>query len=46
MGIRSCCHKVEAGSTNIQEALDEYAEAKENPEDHFYSLHEFKVIDD
>ena len=39
-------HKVEADSTNIQEALDEYVEAQENPDDHFYSFHEFKVIDD
>ena len=39
-------HKVEAGSTNIQEALDEYVEAQKNPEDHFYCLHKFKVIDD
>lgn len=39
-------HKVEAGSINIQVALDEYVEAQENPEEVFYSFHEFQVIDD
>ena len=40
------CHKVETDSTDIQAALDEYVEAQENPEEHFYSLHEFTIVED
>ena len=38
---------VEATVNAIQEALEKYVEQKENEgEEVFYSLHEFKVIDD
>ena len=38
-------YKVAATVDDIQEALDKYIELQENPNDVFYSLHEFEVID-
>lgn len=39
-------HIVEADSTYIQTALDEYVEAQENSKEHFYSLHEFIIVEE
>ena len=38
-------HLVEATFTAIQDALDQYVEKQENPDDYFYSFHEFQVVD-
>lgn len=39
-------HIVEADSTYIQTALDEYVEAQENSKEYFYSLHEFIIVEE
>lgn len=39
-------HIVEADLTYIQTALDEYVEAQENSKEHFYSLHEFIIVEE
>ena len=38
-------YKVAATVDDIQEALDKYVKQQENPNDVFYCLHEFEVID-
>ena len=38
-------YKVAATIDDIQEALDKYVKQQENPDDVFYSFHEFQVVD-
>ena len=38
--------KVEANMIKIQKALDEYAKVQGEPEDYFYDLREFQIVED